>query len=161
MVLTIVRIRTILVRIQTKLEGIEMNFLPLIKELATTYQAFESYSTAHVKDLGLTMTQFDILATLGNQPPMTCKELGDRTLILKGTMTGVLERMEAKGLIEKIPNEDDGRSYKIGLTKSGDKLFKKAFPEHLRYLEKAFSKLSNKEIEQAVQILKAVKTIFK
>lgn len=137
-----------------------MNFMPLIKELASTYQAFESYSTNHVKEMGLTMTQFDILATLGNQPPMTCKELGQKTLILKGTMTGVLERMEAKGLIERIPNEEDGRSYRIGLTKSGDKLFKKAFPEHLQYLGKVFSKLSGKEIEQAVNALKVVKTIF-
>jgi MarR family 2-MHQ and catechol resistance regulon transcriptional repressor len=81
-------------------------------------------------------------------------------LILKGTMTGVLERLEAKGLIEKIANEEDGRSYKIGLTQSGDNLFQKAFPEHLQYLGKAFSRLSNNEIEQAVSVLKAVKTIF-
>ena len=137
-----------------------MNYMTLVKELASTYQAFESYSTSHIKEMGLTMTQFDILATLGNQPPMTCKELGDKTLILKGTMTGVLERLEAKGLIEKIANEDDGRSYKIGLTKSGDKLFKKNFPEHLEHLGKAFSKLSKKELEQAVTVLKVVKTIF-
>jgi MarR family 2-MHQ and catechol resistance regulon transcriptional repressor len=137
-----------------------MSYMTLVKELASTYQAFESYSTSHIKEMGLTMTQFDILATLGNQPPMTCKELGDKTLILKGTMTGVLERLEAKGLIEKIANEDDGRSYKIGLTKSGDKLFKKNFPEHLEHLEKAFSKLSKKELEQAETILKEVKTIF-
>lgn len=52
--------------------------LPLIRELAMTYQTFETYSTRHVRALGLTMTQFDILATLGNQPPMTCKELGRR-----------------------------------------------------------------------------------
>ena len=137
-----------------------MNYMTLIKELASTYQAFESYSTSHIKEMGLTMTQFDILATLGNQPPMTCKELGEKTLILKGTMTGVLERLEAKGLIEKIANEEDGRSYKIGLTKSGDKLFQKAFPEHLKYLGKAFSQLNSKEIEKAVSALKAVKTIF-
>jgi MarR family transcriptional regulator, 2-MHQ and catechol-resistance regulon repressor len=137
-----------------------MNYMTLVKELASTYQAFESYSTSHIKEMGLTMTQFDILATLGNQPPMTCKELGDKTLILKGTMTGVLERLEAKGLIEKIANEDDGRSYKIGLTKTGDKLFKKNFPEHLDHLGKAFSKLSKKELEQAVSVLKEVKRIF-
>lgn len=137
-----------------------MSFLPLIKELTTTYQAFESHSAKHVRTLGLTMTQFDIVATLGNQPPMTCKELGEKTLILKGTMTGVLERLEAKGLIERIRNEDDGRSYRIGLTKSGDKLFQRAFTEHLKHLGKAFSKLSNKEIEQAVRTLKAVRTIF-
>ena len=137
-----------------------MNFMSLMKELASTYQAFEGYSAGHIKQLGLTTTQFDILATLGNQPPMTCSELGEKTLILKGTMTGVLERMEAKGLIEKIPNQADGRSYMIGLTKSGDKLFKKTFPEHLQYLERAFSRLSKKEIEQAVKALREVKAVF-
>ena len=134
--------------------------MSLMKELASTYQAFEGYSAGHIKQLGLTTTQFDILATLGNQLPMTCSELGEKTLILKGTMTGVLERMEAKGLIEKIPNQADGRSYMIGLTKSGDKLFKKTFPEHLQYLERAFSRLSKKEIEQAVKALREVKAVF-
>ena len=138
----------------------EMNYLTLIKELATTYQTFEAYSADHVKQMGLTMTQFDILATLGNQPPMTCKELGEKTLILKGTMTGVLERMEAKGLIVKIPNEEDGRSYKIGLTKLGDKLFQKAFPEHLEYLGKAFAKLTKQDLAKAIEALKAVKAVF-
>jgi DNA-binding MarR family transcriptional regulator len=137
-----------------------MNYLTLIKELVSTYQAFESFSTKHVKELGLTATQFDIIATLGNQPPMTCKELGEKTLILKGTMTGVLERLEAKGLIEKIPNADDGRSYKIGLTKAGDRLFKKVFPEHLSYLEKNFEKLSPKDMDSAITALRNVKAIL-
>lgn len=137
-----------------------MNYLSLIKELVSTYQAFESFSTKHVKGLGLTATQFDIIATLGNQPPMTCKELGEKTLILKGTMTGVLERLEAKGLIEKLANTEDGRSYKIGLTKSGERLFKKVFPEHLDYLEKAFEKLSQKDVELAVTSLRNIKEAF-
>jgi DNA-binding MarR family transcriptional regulator len=137
-----------------------MNHLSLIKELAQAYQAFEEYSSAHIRGMGLTMTQFDIVATLGNQPPMTCKELGEKTLISKGTMTGVLERLEIKGLIEKLINDEDGRSYKIGLSKAGDKLFKKVFPEHVEYLGKAFGKLTKKELEQAVTVLKEVKTIF-
>jgi DNA-binding MarR family transcriptional regulator len=137
-----------------------MNHLSLIKELVQAYQAFEEYSSAHIRGMGLTMTQFDIVATLGNQPPMTCKELGEKTLISKGTMTGVLERLEIKGLIEKLINDEDGRSYKIGLSKAGDKLFKKVFPEHVEYLGKAFGKLTKKELEQAVTVLKEVKTIF-
>ena len=135
-----------------------MDYLSVIRQLVKTYQAFEQYSSKHVKTLGLTTTQFDILATLGNQPPMTCKELGEKTLILKGTMTGVLERMALKGLIEKIPNQEDGRSYKIGLTKSGEKLFKQVFPAHLKYLEQAFSQLSEQELQQAVKVLQTIKT---
>jgi len=138
-----------------------MNHLLLVKELVQAYQAFEMHSGAHIKEMGLTTTQFDIVATLGNQPPMTCKELGEKTLVSKGTMTGVLERLEAKGLIEKFMNADDGRSYKIGLSKSGDRLFKKVFPEHVEYLGKSIGKLSKKEIEHAVTVLREVKTIFK
>lgn len=137
-----------------------MNHLLLVKGLVQAYQAFETYSEAHIKTMGLTTTQFDIVATLGNQPPMTCKELGEKTLVSKGTMTGVLERLEAKGLIEKLMNDEDGRSYKIGLSKSGDKLFKKVFPEHVDYLGKAIGKLSKKELEQAVRVLKEIKAIF-
>ena len=137
-----------------------MNHLSLVKELVQAYQALEAHSAAHIKEMGLTMTQFDIVATLGNQPPMTCKELGEKTLISKGTMTGVLERLEAKGLIEKLMNDEDGRSYKIGLSKTGDKLFKKVFPEHVEHLGKAFRKLSKQELEQAVTVLKEVKAIF-
>jgi DNA-binding MarR family transcriptional regulator len=137
-----------------------MNHLSLVKELVQAYQAFEAHSATHIKEMGLTMTQFDIVATLGNQPPMTCKELGEKTLVSKGTMTGVLERLETKGLIEKFMNTDDGRSYKIGLSKAGDKLFKKVFPEHVEYLSQAFRKLSKKELEQAVTVLKEIKVIF-
>ena len=137
-----------------------MDYLSVIRQLVKTYQAFEQYSSKHVKTLGLTTTQFDILATLGNQPPMTCKELGEKTLILKGTMTGVLERMALKGLIEKIPNQEDGRSYKIGLTSSGEKLFKQVFPAHLKYLEQAFSQLSEQELQQAVKVLQTIKTVL-
>ena len=138
-----------------------MSYMVLIKELALTYQAFEAYSSKHIKKMGITETQFDILATLGNQPPMTCKELGEKTLILKGTMTGVLERLELKGLIEKVINEQDARSYKIKLSKNGEKLFKKVFPEHLSYLEQAFGKLNKKQISESTITLKALREVFK
>ena len=137
-----------------------MNHLLLVKELVQAYQAFEAHSGAHIKEMGLTTTQFDIVATLGNQPPMTCGELGEKTLVSKGAMTGVLERLEAKGLIEKLMNVEDGRSYKISLSKSGDKLFRKVFPEHVKYLGKAFEKLNKKELEQAVTVLQSIKSIF-
>ena len=90
-----------------------MSYLPLIRELVSAYQVFEAHSAGHIKRMSLTMTQFDVIAALGK-----------KALILKGTMTGVKERPELKGLIEKIPNEEDGRSYKIGLTSSGIILFK-------------------------------------
>ena len=137
-----------------------MNFLPTLRNLVSSYQAFEHYSAPHIKSLGLTMTQFDVIATLGNQLPMSCKQLGEKTLVTKGTLTGVLERLEAKGLIGRQANTEDARSQLIGLTPAGQSLFEKVFPEHLDFLGKAFNKLSPNELQQLEQSLKLLKNIF-
>jgi len=137
-----------------------MSFLPTLRELVRTYQSFVDYSAPHIKQMNLTHSQFDVIATLGNQTPMTCKEIGEKTLITKGTLTGVLERLEDKGLIKKYLNTEDGRSYKTGLTKEGQKVFDKSFNEHLVYLEKAFGKLSKKELETTATLLKSLRKAF-
>ncbi len=138
----------------------KMNFLPSLRNLVSSYQAFERYSAPHIKGLGLTLTQFDVLATLGNQPPMSCKQLGEKTLVTKGTLTGVLERLEVKGLIQRQANAEDARSQLIGLTQEGQALFEKVFPVHLEYLNKAFTKLSPEQLKQLEESLKLLKDIF-
>lgn len=137
-----------------------MTFLPTLRNLVSAYQAFERYSAPDVKAMGLTTTQFDVIATLGNQPPMTCKELGEKTLVTKGTLTGVLERLEAKGILVRMINPEDARSQMIGLTRAGQTLFEKVFPAHLNHLDKAFQKLSAKELVEITSSLQLLKNIF-
>jgi MarR family 2-MHQ and catechol resistance regulon transcriptional repressor len=137
-----------------------MTFLPTLRNLVSAYQAFERYSAPDVKAMGLTTTQFDVIATLGNQPPMTCKELGEKTLVTKGTLTGVLERLEAKGILERKLNPEDARSQMIGLTQAGQALFEKVFPAHLNHLDKAFQKLSAKELVEITSSLQLLKNVF-
>jgi len=135
-------------------------FLPTLRELALAYQAFERYSAPDLSAMGLTTTQFDVIATLGNQPPMTCKTLGERTLVTKGTLTGVLERLESKGILERKINPEDARSQMIGLTQEGQILFESVFPKHLQYLEKAFGKLNAEQLAEITQSLTSLKSIF-
>ena len=137
-----------------------MNFLPTLRNLVSAYQSFERYSAPDVKAMGLTTTQFDVIATLGNQPPMTCKDLGEKTLVTKGTLTGVLERLEVKGILERKLNPEDARSQMIGLTKKGQQLFEKVFPEHLQHLQKAFGQLSKQDLHDLTQSLQKLKAVF-
>lgn len=138
----------------------QTNFLPVLRNLVSAYQGFERYSAPDLRSMGLTMTQFDVIATLGNQPPMTCKELGEKTLVTKGTLTGVLERLESKGILERKLNPDDARSQMIGLTMEGQKLFERVFPAHLQYLGKAFNQLSTKELAELSNVLQTLTTVF-
>jgi len=135
-------------------------FLPLLYELVRAYQAFESYSAAHIRTLGLTASQFDIVATLGNTDGMSFRELGEKTLITKGTLTGVVDRLEAKALVRRVASPSDGRSQMVQLTRAGEAVFAKVFPAHLHHLERAFKNLSQRDIDIAITALQQLKEEF-
>jgi MarR family transcriptional regulator, 2-MHQ and catechol-resistance regulon repressor len=131
--------------------------VPLIRELARCYQAFERVSDANIRRMGLTPPQFDIVVTLGNTAGMSFKELGSRTLITKGTLTGVVDRLEARGLVERMASPDDGRSTLVRLTPEGDKVFREVFEPHLACLAPAFEALpecGRKELEKRLRQLR-------
>lgn len=134
-----------------------MAFLPLLREIVRSYQAFENYSAPHIKSMNLTPPQFDVIASLANQPPMTCKQLGEKTLITKGTLTGILDRLEIKGIIERKANEEDARSLKVTLSTYGQEIFEQTFPMHMLHIEKAFNKLSSLQMAELTNSLKQLR----
>jgi MarR family transcriptional regulator, 2-MHQ and catechol-resistance regulon repressor len=135
-------------------------YLPTLRQLIRCTQAFERFSGAHVRQMGLTESQFDVVATLGNTDGMTCKELGERTLITKGTLTGVLDRMEARALITRRADEADARRTHISLTRKGNILFAEVFPAHMKHLQRAFSRLSEGELNHLREGLSTLREAF-
>ena len=132
---------------------IQKPFIPVLRELARAYQNFESYSAPHIRSLGLTPSQFDIIATLGNTSGMNFKELGEKTLITKGTLTGVVDRLEAKNLARRVASQSDGRSQIVQLTRKGEALFERVFPAHLSHIERAFTGFSQAEMDDMEAML--------
>ncbi|MFA5243525.1 MAG: MarR family transcriptional regulator [Sulfuricella sp.] len=135
-------------------------FLPVLRELAAAYQAFEAYSGAHIRTLDLTPAQFDIIATLGNTAGMPLKELGEKTLITKGTLTGVVDRLTDKNLVRRVASPSDGRSQIVQLTPQGEALFASVFPAHLDYLAQAFGELSAQDLVSLETSLSRLRTTF-
>lgn len=113
-------------------------FLRSIRLLAQCYQTFEQLSDSHVRSIDLTPAQFDIIATLGNTSGMSFKELGEKTLITKGTLTGVVDRLEAKGLVKRVMQAEDRRSTRVQLTAAGEREFERAFPIHTQHCKQPF-----------------------
>lgn len=122
-------------------------FLRTLRSLAECYQAFERYSAEHVRKTKLTPAQFDIIATLGNTPGMNFKELGARTLITKGTLTGVIDRLERRGLVQRKKCTMDARVTYVKLTAAGERAFARVFPAQVAHLQDAFSQIPRRELE--------------
>jgi DNA-binding MarR family transcriptional regulator len=139
----------------------QTDFLPTVQALVQCYQAFEAYSAAHIRALGLTPPQFDVIATLGNTPGMTATELGEKTLITKGTLTGVVDRLVDRGWVERAAHGSDRRCQIVRLTKSGEALFAKVFPAHMAHVAAGFAGVSAAELTRWQTALRALEQRFK
>ncbi|MEO5864345.1 MAG: MarR family transcriptional regulator [Nitrospiraceae bacterium] len=137
-------------------------YLKVLRPLVEAYLAFWRIDIRHIKSLRLTPSQFDVIATLGDTEGMTCSELSAQTLVTKGTLTGVLDRLASKGLIRRDAMKRDRRCTKISLTMKGNAIFRKTFAAHLTFLRPFFERaLSPKEVDQARALLLRLRDSFR
>lgn len=136
-------------------------FFKVMRPLVEAYFAFVRVDDRRIRDMGLTSSQFDVLATLGNTAGMTCGELSGRTLVTKGTLTGVLDRLEGKGILERVPSKSDRRSLLVRLTTKGDALFRETFPAQIAHLRPYFERaLTPREMTTLGRLLLKLKASF-
>jgi DNA-binding MarR family transcriptional regulator len=131
-----------------------------MRALTLTYQAFYSYDAQHIRALGLTIPQFDVIATLGNTEGMFMHELAQKTLVTKGTLTGIVDRLEKKDYVRREIPQDNRRCFRIVLTSKGKDLFERIFPENIAYLKQCFDQLSSAELDEIKVALDKLRSIF-
>lgn len=137
-------------------------YLKLVRPLVEAYQAFWLADNRHIRSLKLTPSQFDVIATLGDTNGMTCSELSARTLVTKGTLTGVLDRLVGKGLIRRESVDSDRRQIRIQLTEKGNRVFRNTYAAHIAFLKPFFERaLSPKEVDDARRLLLRLRDSFK
>ena len=120
------------------------------------------------RQYGLTGSQSMVLRSLIHSGPLSSADLSRKLYVTPSNITGVIDRLEKKGLVERIRKEGDRRVSLITLTETGSELSKslpdpieKRFisqladlePEHVQILGVAMSQILNlmdtKGIEEA------------
>ena len=97
--------------------------------LALTPELVEVYARH-----GLGEGDFDVLATLrrqGTPYALSPGELGERTMVTSGAVTKRVDRLAAKGLVERRASPTDGRSRSVVLTAEGHRVIDAAMDEHV------------------------------
>ena len=95
-------------------------------QLAKVHQLANRFLSQKVSELNITSVQAMVLGFLEREDQITSSELGKRTELDSATLTGLLDRLEATGFIERKGNPDDRRSIHIHLTKKGKTMSREA-----------------------------------
>ena len=138
------------------------DFIELMNALGSAYKAVAIYDAALHREsgTGLTPAQADVILTLGGTEGMTCADVGAETLITKGTLTGVIDRLRAKGLVERWEDAYDARRTLIALTRKGEATYQSLYPRHVAGLRARFEALPAADRKKAAQLLNRLAAAF-
>lgn len=114
-------------------------------------------SAVMLRQNGLTPTQFTVLEALYHKGELTIQQIIDAVLGSSGNMTVVIRNLEQQGLVQRLANPIDRRSFRIGITTAGQKLLDTVFPLHMECLEKALAAISEEEKAAVINILRKVR----
>ena len=79
-----------------------------------------------LKSIGLTYPQYLVMLVLWEGDGLTVSEIGDLLFLDSGTLTPLLKRLEATGLVARLRDTEDERRVRIKLTSAGTRLNSKA-----------------------------------
>lgn len=91
----------------------------IIDNLRQVFQAINEDSKKAEKDTGLTGPQLWAIKNLADTAPIKGAELARRMYLHPATIVGILDRLEAKGLVSRTRSLEDRRVVEIDLTESG------------------------------------------
>ena len=87
-----------------------------------TYSAAQAFTRVYrqlLDPLGLTYPQYLVLLVLWEQDGLTVTEVGQKLFLDSGTLTPLLKRLQAAGIVERTRDPDDERQVRITLTAKG------------------------------------------
>ena len=124
--------------------------------MAKSYQKLQGEFKKLLEPYGLTTLQFLTIALLSKEQDLSAADICERLLIDKSTLSGVLERLEEKGLIVKRPDQNDRRALSISMSESGLNIAGQLsqIPETIN--EKAMKSMSSEERLLLKRLLKDI-----
>lgn len=114
-----------------------------------------------LRDIGVSIPQTDVLTTLSEQDGVSQQELAKRLYVTKGNISGLIDRLETAGFVERRPAEADRRQHAITLTPAGRDMAEKAIAVQRRWVEATFGRMSGDDLAELDRRLVALRDLVR
>ena len=106
--------------------------------------------------VGVTLSQWRVVASLILQPGLTQKEIADKVGVESATLVPVIDKMENEGLLKRKPDQSDRRANRIFLTPKADSLWEAMTECALKIRKSSTRNISEGEIQTTLETLRKI-----
>ncbi|MDY7037922.1 MAG: MarR family transcriptional regulator [Thermodesulfobacteriota bacterium] len=125
----------------------------IIYSIRRLMQAGEFYTKQLNKIYNVSSAQLNCLLALHENGSLSPSQIAKHILVNSSTVTGIIDRLEHKGLVRRLRISQDRRVITIELTKNGKVLAENAPPPVQQKIIDGLNKLSEDQIDQTADIL--------
>jgi MarR family 2-MHQ and catechol resistance regulon transcriptional repressor len=125
----------------------------LLIRMALVYRTIERELEADIARHGLTPSEFGTLDMLYHRGPMLLGDIQRRLVVSSGGITFLVDRLAAKGLVERKACPGDRRARFAVLTPEGERFVEERFPAHGRFVTELVSGLSEEEQVELTRLI--------
>ena len=136
-------------------EGKDLD-LRLIRVINNSMKVLYASLENAIDSYGLSMETFQILEYLYNKGPHTIQKISDTFSIPSGSITYVVDKLENKGYLERLPCPGDRRKTNVAVTEEGRRYFDIIFPKHVETISEQLSFATDEEKLQLIHVLKKI-----
>jgi DNA-binding MarR family transcriptional regulator len=119
----------------------------LLVNLIYTYDVIQTHLARSVEERGLSLAAFNVLMILSRYESKDCPmhELGEVLLVSRANVTGLVDSLERKNLVERVANPSDRRVRLVRITEAGQNLLETTAPGHYAKVRKLLKGVKNSE----------------
>ena len=132
----------------------QVRALDLLIKLSRCASALSDRLETCLREEGFTASQFGLLEALLHLGPLEPCELGPKLLTSRPNVVLLVDQLQLRGLVRRVPVPGDRRRVAIELTAAGARTIKRVFANHVRRLTHEMAVLSAAEQEQLARLCK-------
>ena len=137
--------------------------LPPLVRLARLSLLIDSLQTEVLRPFDLARSDYGVLAMLrraGSPYELSPSQLTNRLARSSGGMTKILKRLEEAGLVQRLPDPDDGRGSRVSLTAAGLELQDRVFNAFLVASQDLLAPVSESRLRDVDRALRTLLGAF-
>jgi len=128
----------------------------VVDSLRQLFKAIQEHSKAILGKTGMSGPQVWALSVLESEPGLSLGDLAARLFAHPSTVSGIVDRLEARAAVRRVTDPEDARGLHLFLTPLGGRLLRKSPPPFQHDLRQALEGLSTARLRSLRRSLEEV-----
>jgi DNA-binding MarR family transcriptional regulator len=126
------------------------------REFLRTWKTWYKASEKNLISMGVSTVEYRILKNLTERGSLPMIELANINMVTQGWITGVVDKLEELGYVNRERSDTDRRVINITVSNKGKAFFKKIETLHLRFIDDSLKNFTDEEKYNILNFLKKI-----